>query len=70
MTPLSLPWLLEWATRSGVSIVFACALLWWVLAQQTTAMERLLSNQASLALAIERLAVRVDLTCGTPTPIR
>lgn len=66
MTPLSLPWLMEWVGRTGISIVFSCALLWWVLSQQTTAMERLAANQATVSLAVERLAVRVDMVCGPP----
>lgn len=55
---------IEWASKSGISIVFAIALLWWVLTQQTVAMERLSVNQAELGRMVERLSIRVDLVCA------
>ena len=50
----------EWVTRSGISVVFALALLWWVLNSQTQSLERIASNQAQMAIMLERLAIRVD----------
>ncbi|NBT24968.1 MAG: hypothetical protein EBQ56_00425 [Proteobacteria bacterium] len=50
----------EWVTRSGISVVFALALLWWVLNSQTQSLERIASNQAQMATMLERLAIRVD----------
>lgn len=50
----------EWVTRSGISVVFALALLWWVLNSQTQSLERIASNQAQLTVMLERLAIRVD----------
>ena len=50
----------EWVTRSGISVVFALALLWWVLNSQTQSLERIASNQAQMTVMLERLAIRVD----------
>jgi hypothetical protein len=50
----------EWVTRSGISVVFALALLWWVLDSQTHSLESIASNQAQMTIMLERLAIRVD----------
>lgn len=60
----------EWVTRSGISVVFALALLWWVLGSQTSALERITRDQASLAHAIERVQARLDVACLPAGPVR
>jgi hypothetical protein len=58
----------DWVARSGISIVFACALLWWVLAEQGKQLERIASQTAATAQAVERLNQRIDLTCPPYVP--
>lgn len=60
--------LAEWVTRSGISIVFACGLLWWVLAEQSKALERIATQQVAMAQALDRLNQRIDLTCPPYVP--
>jgi hypothetical protein len=58
----------EWVARSGISIVFACALLWWVLAEQSKTLERIAVQQVVIAQALDRLFQRIDLTCPPYVP--
>ena len=60
--------LAEWVARSGIAIVFACALLWWVLAEQSKALERIASQQVAMAQALDRLNQRIALTCPPYVP--
>ena len=60
--------LAEWVTRSGISIVFACGRLWWVLAEQSKALERIATQQVAMAQALDRLNQRIDLTCPPYVP--
>ena len=53
----------DWVARSGISVVFSLALLWWVLNQQTVALERITIAQIDLQRAVERLTVRVESGC-------
>lgn len=55
--------LADWVARSGISIIFSIALLWWVLGQQTAALERITVSQVDLQRAVERLTVRVEAGC-------
>jgi hypothetical protein len=64
----------DWVARSGISVVFSLALLWWVLNQQTVALERITVAQIDLQRAVERLTVRVESGCQptqmTPSQMR
>jgi hypothetical protein len=53
----------DWIARSGMSVVFSLALLWWVLSQQTIALERITVAQVDLQRAVERLTTRVEVGC-------
>lgn len=65
--PPTLVALLGAVGQSSISVVFALALLWWVLEAQSKALERIASQQVVIVQTMERLSARIDASCAPST---